>query len=123
MPQIRCSRESETYIDTDGKPVKVDDFVDYQNHIYFLNDKQADEYNESRKKSLLALMQSVLENELTDKQKQAVLLVRGMQLKQQQAGEIMGIERSTVCRHLKYAQKKFDRALKHFELNQTHRAE
>lgn len=116
MATAYCSRDK-GFKQEDG--TKNEDIVDFLNYTYFKSSVPLDLYNASYKKSLLNLTQKVMTDELTDKQRQAVILVKARGLKQKQAALRMGITASTISRHLKAAQKKFDYALKFFELNKT----
>ena len=118
MAVIYCSRDRGFQQDN-CYGVKNEDIVDFLNYTYFKSNKPLDMYNETRKKSLLSLIKAVMDNELTEKQRQAVLLVKAQRLKQKQAAKIMKISNSTICRHLKAAQKKFDVAFRYFEYNKT----
>lgn len=117
MAVVYCSRDRG--FKQDNHSIKNEDIVDFLNCTYFKSSKPSDTYNETRKKSLLSLIKAVMENELTDKQKQVVLLVKAQGLKQKDVAQIMRVTNSTVCRHLKAAQKKFDIALRYFECNKT----
>lgn len=93
----------------------VSDYIDYQHLQYFQNQESSDEANKIKRAGLMKLFKLVYEQELTDKQKEVVYLVKVRGLKQKEAAEFIGIDKTTVSRHLKYAQKKFDDALKFYE--------
>lgn len=99
---------------------KAEPKVDYQHYLYFENERSSDKYFEGQKNGLIKLMNLVMEQELTEKQREAVLLVKGQNLKQYEAAEIMGVTPSTITRHLKAAQKKFDDALRFYECKPTY---
>lgn len=94
---------------------KSGNILDYEYYQYFKNDTSSNEYYESRKAELLRVIRLVINNELTEKQRECVLLVKADGMKQRDVAKTLGISDSTVSRHLKAAQKKFDAALVYYE--------
>lgn len=91
------------------------DKMDYQHYQFFQNESSSKKYYANKKLGLTKLMNLVMEQELTDKQREVVILVMARGMKQNEVAKLVGVSPSTVNRHLKAAQKKFDYALKFYD--------
>lgn len=91
----------------------------YQNYKYFKSDIEIDKYYKSLQKSMLNLINLVMREELTDNQRQAVILCKIKGIKQKEAAKILKVDKSVISRQLKSSQKIFNRAIKYFLCNQT----
>ncbi len=58
-----------------------------------------------------AVLRAALERELTDRQKECVRLYFFQGLTEEEAGRLLGVSKSTVCRHLQKAKKRLKRAV------------
>lgn len=91
----------------------------YQNYKYFKTDEHTDRYYKTLKQSMLNLIGLVMREELTDNQRQAVILYKIKGIKQKEAAKILKVDKSVISRQLKSSQKIFNRAIKYFLCNQT----
>lgn len=64
-------------------------------------------------KAAEALLKEAIRTELTEKQRACVELYYFQQLNQPQIAKALGVDRSTVCRHLKKARERLGRALRY----------
>lgn len=87
---------------------------DYLNFQYYENESSSNVFYRNKTKELSRLVNKVIVTELTEKQRECVMLVKSKGLKQKEAASQLGISKSTVSRHLKAAQNKFDRAYEYF---------
>lgn len=94
---------------------EISDQFNYKHYIFYKQDKECELYYKKKSKALIELVNYVMQNELTSKQRDAVILVKIKGLKSNEAADILGIDASTISRHLKGAQRKFDRAYEYFE--------
>lgn len=92
--------------------------LDHMSLQFFLNEKSSDDFYDRKKQAMSKLAMEVLYKELTPRQRQIFILVHAEGFSQNQVAQELGLNKSTVSRHLKLAQKKFDRAVKHFNCNQ-----
>lgn len=92
--------------------------LEYQYSQYFINEKNSSEFYDRQKRGMSKLAMEVLYEELTPRQRQIFILVHAEGFSQTQVAQELGLNKSTVSRHLKLAQKKFDKAVKHFNCNQ-----
>ncbi len=88
--------------------------LDYYYHISHINDEFSEKYYFRRNKALLKLASYVVDNELSDRQKEIFLLhISGQSNKY--IAELLNVNPSTVTRSLALSQKIFDKAYKHFQ--------
>lgn len=90
------------------------DLLDYQYFLQSQNDLQSRIYIGRHKKALTALAIKVIKTELTPKQREIVILTKVRGFKNKDVAKMLGVNPSTVCRHLKQAQKKFDNAFEYY---------
>lgn len=88
---------------------------DYEYFLHHAKDKVSKAYCDRNKNALLKLIKLVMENELTDKQRQVVILVKLNGLSSKEAARELNLSESTVSRHLSAAKRKFDNAYKYFD--------
>lgn len=94
--------------------IKAGNFFDYLNFQYFENESLSNEYYQNKTKELSKLVNKVIVTELTEKQRECVMLVKSKGMKQKDVASQLGVSKSTVSRHLKAAQNKFERAYEYF---------
>ena len=90
----------------------------YFDYIHFLRsskNKSTEEFYKRRNKALLKLVEHIIDNELTDKQKEVFLLHINQGLNNKQIASLLGVNASTISRSLASSFKIFDKAYKHFE--------
>lgn len=90
------------------------DLVDYEFSLVESSSSRTESYYDNQKTALVNLIKTVIDEELTERQRDIVVLVKIKGLTSKEVAETLCINPSTVCRHLKAAQKKFDRAYQHF---------
>ncbi|MGI6254473.1 MAG: sigma-70 family RNA polymerase sigma factor [Acutalibacter sp.] len=71
--------------------------------------------NRGRRQAALRLLQSAMEGELTSRQRQCVELCVLRGLSQVEVGKMLGLNKSTVCRHLQKAKRILRRAASYAE--------
>lgn len=87
----------------DTNDVERGNSFDYRYWLLHATDEGCDEYYRNKKRTLIKLIKAVMENELTDKQREVVTLVKIQGLKGKDAAHILNINPSTVSRHLEAA--------------------
>lgn len=91
------------------------DVLDFEYFMLHKFDNDSDNFSERKIKAMLNIMRKVVDEELSEKQRECVIMVKFQGLKQNEVASVLGLNPSTVCRHLKGAQKKFDNALRYFD--------
>lgn len=76
-------------------------------------DTTEQESNRAQLLQLQKLLRLAVEQELTDRQKECVMLYFYENLTEEQIGQRLGVGKSTVCRHLQKAKARLYRALKY----------
>ena len=79
----------------------------------FFKQLQMPEGKKERKKELLRAVSSAVQNELTERQKECIVLFYGQNFSVQETAKILSICPSTVSRHLKKARNRIKRVLQY----------
>ena len=90
-------------------------YFDYKNFLRCSKNKDTEEFYKRGNKALLKLAGYIIDNELTDKQKEVFLLHINQGLNNKQIALLLGVNDSTISRSLASSFKIFDKAYKHFE--------
>ena len=85
-----------------------------------IKDRESREYYIKKCNALWQLVWYVADNELTANQRKVFELVMVQGNTSKKASEILGVEPSTVCRHLKAVQSHMDKAYEHFKCVEHH---
>lgn len=93
----------------------VSRLFDYLHIDYSSRDKKNRKYYIRKTQALISLVQCVVNNELTDKQRTVFKLVFVQGLSPEQTSKKLDVNSSTVSRHLKAIQAHMDRAYQHFK--------
>lgn len=90
-------------------------YFDYIHYLRCSQNEHTSNYYKRRNKALLKLSAYIIENELTDRQREIFLLHINQKFNNKQIAEWLGINPSTVTRSLAVSFKTLDKAYKHFE--------
>ncbi len=98
-----------------NKPLSLNNFTEsllgYENY-------QRDRFDDnSEYKKMLEVLVQAIDGELTDRQKQCVILYYGKQFTLKAIASSLGISESTVSRHLKKSRKRLEKVLKYYFSN------
>lgn len=97
------------------KELTKEDVVDYAYYLFHRKDNTSGQRS-VRTRALLKIISIVMEDELTDKQREAVELCKFKGMSNKEAAEILGVSESTICRHLQKASEKFEHAYKYYSV-------
>lgn len=105
---MKISRNQELF-----QNIERGNYLDYEYFLKHSNDKPT--FANNRRRALLKLVSQVINNELSAQQRTCVVLVKVKGYSQKDTAKELGVNPSTVCRHLQAAERKFNLAYKHFK--------
>lgn len=95
------------------KSLSMDSFTESMASIHYYNSLDDGDEDDNYKKMVCSL-KSIVEGELTEKQKQCVFLYYGEMMKMKDIADEMGICTSSVSRHIKRARNRIEKMMRYY---------